>query len=723
MAVRLVFSGLPRAQELDAVNTEDNQGTYKITDDITDPQERKSFLALLAKKDHRKKAELAEEFLKSYPKSAFVAQVYEIAAKSHIALGDFSRAIDYGKKSLRILPENPLLLVPLANAQLQEGRLSEAKAAAAEALEYLERFSRPTQIEKNRWPELRAQLKASSLFVLGRAAMMEGLELRPGPERDKLLGKAYGFLSQAFDLDFKNGQVSYLLGLVSLAQGRKEAAARHFAAASNTKGELRSEALERLQQLYESNERYQTISFESFVGRLAAHGRSGASTPRPEGGVPTPELSGYAGSEACGQCHLGQHEAWKQTGMGRMLRPYRPENVFGDFQENNEIYAGDIVRFRNGKAEFVPGPDRYLFARMSIEEGRHFIHIKGEGEDWRRYPVHYTIGSKWQQGYVTRLPNGQFHVFPFQYSRLHERWYNHWKFSDPPGSKRGDARLWENFTPLTSYQANCAACHTSQLRNVKGGGFHPDNVEFLEGGINCEMCHGPSARHVKARQEGRREVGDPLEPPVRFGEISSRDYMAICAQCHMQSAVRNPGPGGELNYSRRDGTFFERYRSYPLTEFTHKAFYKDGRFRITTFIVESLLRTNCFKKGEINCGHCHNPHPQDASLNPNSLKFRDQPDRMCLQCHSEFEEGIESHTRHPAASEASRCVSCHMPRILNALLFRARTHKVDDVPNAEMTLRFGPEESPNACQSCHPQEDGQWLERQLASRRESLPPR
>ena len=250
VAVGLVFSGLPRAQELDAVNTEDNQGTYKITDDISDPQERKSFLTLLAKKDHRKKAELAEEFLKSYPKSAFMAQVYEIAAKSHIALGDFSRAMDFGGKSLRILPENPLLLVPLANAQVQEGRLPEAKASATEALEYLERFGRPTQIEKDRWPELHAQLKASSLFVLGRAAMMEGLELRPGPERDQLLGKAYGLSLQASDLDSQNTQVAYLLGLVSLAQGRKEAAARHFAAASNTKGELQSEALERLRQLY-----------------------------------------------------------------------------------------------------------------------------------------------------------------------------------------------------------------------------------------------------------------------------------------------------------------------------------------------------------------------------------------------------------------------------------------------------------------------------------------
>ena len=42
----------------------------------------------------------------------------------------------------------------------------------------------------------------------------------------------------------------------------------------------------------------------------------------------------------------------------------------------------------------------------------------------------------------------------------------------------------------------------------------------------------------------------------------------------------------------------------------------------------------------------------------------------------------ERHTRHAANTEASRCVSCHMPRIMEALLFQARSHEIDDMPDA-----------------------------------------
>ena len=54
-----------------------------------------------------------------------------------------------------------------------------------------------------------------------------------------------------------------------------------------------------------------------------------------------------------------------------------------------------------------------------------------------------------------------------------------------------------------------------------------------------------------------------------------------------------------------------------------------------------------------------------------------------------------------------------MPRIMDALLFEARTHQIDDIPNAEMTLRFGQQESPNACLLCHRDKDAHWVEQQL----------
>ena len=76
----------------------------------------------------------------------------------------------------------------------------------------------------------------------------------------------------------------------------------------------------------------------------------------------------------------------------------------------------------------------------------------------------------------------------------------------------------------------------------------------------------------------------------------------------------------------------------PFGEFSRKGFYKDGRFRQTTFIVEALERSQCFKKGQVSCGTCHDPHGHDSASNPTSVKFRDKPDLMCTGCHTQFGE-------------------------------------------------------------------------------------
>ena len=46
------------------------------------------------------------------------------------------------------------------------------------------------------------------------------------------------------------------------------------------------------------------------------------------------------------------------TGMVRMLRPYAPENVIGDFTNQNEFYLEDESEYSEGKATFARGPQR-----------------------------------------------------------------------------------------------------------------------------------------------------------------------------------------------------------------------------------------------------------------------------------------------------------------------------------------------------------------------------
>jgi predicted CXXCH cytochrome family protein len=264
----------------------------------------------------------------------------------------------------------------------------------------------------------------------------------------------------------------------------------------------------------------------------------------------------------------------------------------------------------------------------------------------------------------------------------------------------------------TNYQINCAPCHTSQLASQTGS---EKDMVFREASVNCEMCHGPSGRHVAALKEGKPYAKRAIDPPVDFSGIDHREYVAICAQCHMQSATREQGHHGEWDYAEDGDSFVCRYNRRPLAEFSGRAFYKDGRLRETTFIAEALMRTACYRRGQVHCGHCHDPHPADAAENPTSLKFRGQPDQMCLQCHANYGARVEEHSHHRASSEGSRCVNCHMPRIMNSVLFVARTHRIDDKPRAEDTLRFGQKDSPNACLLCHGEKDAQWVARQLQS--------
>jgi predicted CXXCH cytochrome family protein len=215
------------------------------------------------------------------------------------------------------------------------------------------------------------------------------------------------------------------------------------------------------------------------------------------------------------------------------------------------------------------------------------------------------------------------------------------------------------------------------------------------------------------RNSGQSE-GTAVGTPVDFRRLSAEQSVAICAQCHMQSAVRAPEKDGTVNFSENGPQFYRTAVSRPYVDFSRKAFYKDGRFRMTTFIAESFVRSACFRKGQATCNSCHDPHPANAPSNPVSLKFPADIDEMCVQCHKDSRLRSAAHTRHPLASKASRCVSCHMPRIMEALLFNARSHQIDDVPDAEMTARFGMAESPNACLLCHKAKDARWLAGQLA---------
>jgi hypothetical protein len=85
--------------------------------------------------------------------------------------------------------------------------------------------------------------------------------------------------------------------------------------------------------------------------------------------------------------------------------------------------------------------------------------------------------------------------------------------------------------------------------------------------------------------------------PVDFGTIPAAESVAICGQCHMQSLAHDPEAGGAVNYSPTAAPFYRAYSSHLLSNYNHKMFYADGRFRATTFIGEAFQRSRCFLEG------------------------------------------------------------------------------------------------------------------------------
>jgi predicted CXXCH cytochrome family protein len=707
------------AQDIDSVAGSASRSPTTAAGEIKDPAERSAFVELLKTKDPAKILSMARSFLLKYPQSEFLAVAAEAAARSSFDLGDLKPGLEYAHLSLSLLPENPLLLVAVADVQAALGQNEAAMASARDALDYLDRFDRPARIPERDWPDTKRKQQGTAWFVMGRAFENEALQAAAGAHRISLLQRAASALNQARALKPDDMEIVYLLGIDYLNLNDASRAAIEFAAVYQRSAELAPRARGELSAIYKATHSLSQNGFDAFVAGLQRSSPQDlvASPPTAiEAKSSAQKLPGYAGSETCGRCHVDIYHQWSQSGMAKMLRPYQAQNVIGDFEKNNEFYTGDDIAYRNGALTITRGDNRTLFARMVMQGGRHYFNIMESDGRWHRYPVDYTIGSKWQQAYATKLPNGQIHVFPIQYSTIEKRWLNYWKVIDAVGSERANPSSWERLDAATSYQLNCAVCHTSQLRNTLGGGLAPDNVVFREPGIGCEMCHGPSAAHVDMLANGKAYTKGPLDPPVDFKKINNREFVAICAQCHMQSNVHKGNAQGELNYSST-GTFFLKNPAVPLGEFTRAAFFKDGRLSQTTFMVEALERSQCFRKGQVTCGTCHDPHGHDESTNLTSLKFKDQPDLMCTGCHSQFQDKARAsaHTHHPADSEASRCVSCHMPRIMYGMLSRVRLHQIDDIPNAEMTQRFGQQESPNACLLCHSEKTPQWVEGQLQS--------
>jgi predicted CXXCH cytochrome family protein len=416
----------------------------------------------------------------------------------------------------------------------------------------------------------------------------------------------------------------------------------------------------------------------------------------------------FVGSGRCARCHEQAYAEWRQYLHIQMTKPAADASILGDFRPGTR---------------FAQHGRRYTMERRN---DRLFISISHGGRPAETFEVHYTLGFKRVQGYLSRLPDGRIYVLPAFWHREAQRWID-WREIAPVPDTDADLRQIWNVT--------CFNCHATNLVKTFDVATRSYETAWTEMGIGCEGCHGPGEAHVSLMEAweadpsakpaySRRRTNRDLSRTLKIFAARTADRRQVfdtCAYCH--------GNKNNLFVGFIPG---DRYDDYalpflvsqpPVPDDPQGDFWPDGRpSRFNR--PQALMQTGCFLRGEATCTSCHAAH---GSANPFSLKLPlEQSDLLCLQCHGDGGEGAEApasaadgsravlrfasddevraHTRHAPGSPGARCVTCHMADVNWRLLMRRRDHTFK-APVPEITARYG---VPNACTECHDDRTPEW---------------
>ncbi len=422
---------------------------------------------------------------------------------------------------------------------------------------------------------------------------------------------------------------------------------------------------------------------------------------------------GYAGSERCGDCHADQHSSWVRTFHRTMTQRATAQAVQGAFDGKRVTYAGDHARPYQEDGQFwMDVPDASAqsgrrMARVAMTVGSHRYQqyfeevVEGSSTTLLRLPLLWHIEAR------TWLHVGTVFLFPDLLDSETLEW---------------NAPAWDRHQDR--WNSNCIFCHNT--------GPNPGEHEFTYGppdrqrafdsrvaelGISCEACHGPGEAHALAYERAAAGGAAPVDPQiVHPHELDKARSLELCGQCHGQRMPRDPaallsrGPDYRPGHTLTD-TVAPLFHDTPLLPGQQPPgfqprFWNDGTPRLTAYEYQGVTRSPCFVRGEMSCMSCHSMHEG----NPDGMLTASmRTDRACTQCHEEIGADVAAHTHHPEGSSGSRCVECHMPRIVYGVLGVRRSHQVE-VPHPR---RDGEAGRPHACTLCHLDQTLEWSARSM----------
>ena len=383
----------------------------------------------------------------------------------------------------------------------------------------------------------------------------------------------------------------------------------------------------------------------------------------------------FTGSASCRQCHERFYKLWAPSHHGLAMQPYTAE-----FAKTN--LTSQAIDIKVGSFQY----------RAEIEANKGWVREIGP-EGQKTHSIEHVLGGKNVYYFLTLYEKGRLQTLPVAYDVNKKRWFDtaasgvrHF-----PGRDRDEPVHWTD--PLYTFNTSCHSCHVSQLStnyDLKTDTYH---TTWAEPGINCETCHGPAEKHVKVYQEAAAKGREPDDLKlISTKTFSVEQTNSMCNSCH---AKMSP-----VSASFRPGDkYFDHFN---LITLEHPDFYPDGRDLGENYTMTSWRMSPCVKSGKLDCMHCHTSSGRYRFGDP------DKANHACKPCHKERVENADEHTHHPADSEASKCIACHMPMTKFAHMNRSDHSMRPPAPAA--TLAF---KSPNACNLCHSDEYAAWADKHV----------
>ncbi|MFA3791856.1 multiheme c-type cytochrome [Aliiglaciecola sp. SL4] len=398
----------------------------------------------------------------------------------------------------------------------------------------------------------------------------------------------------------------------------------------------------------------------------------------------------YIGSNACESCHQEEHQQWQTSDHHNAMQAPNSTSVLGDF-------SNKTVEFHNIKTRFFTKDDSY------------FVETTNKQGERQTFPVIYTFGFDPLQQYILDTGNGHMQAFNIAWdTRPKEAGGQRWYHLQPDESINNEHPFfWQRH--FQNWNSRCAECHTTGFEKnykIESNSFA---TQFAEATVGCESCHGPAAKHQSQAENGKfdsnKGFSSTLARPPVFGFAKNdpianlisggnKQFMQQCADCHSRRL-----PIEDITQVDKNTSDYHNLNSLNLI--SPNLYFDDGQILDEVFVVGSFLQSKMAEAG-VTCSNCHNPHTGKLKFNGN---------QTCTQCHSVNTYDTPEHHHHKSEEQGAQCVNCHMPERTYMQVDDRRDHSFV-LPNAEISAQIN---SPNACLSCHQQQDLTWVDKQLKS--------